>query len=43
MCAALLALGLSACSGGATRPASMEITVLGFNDLHGHLEPPGWR
>jgi hypothetical protein len=41
MCAGLLALGLSACGGGALRPASMEITVLGFNDLHGHLEPPG--
>ena len=41
LCAVLLALGLSACSGGVTRQASMEITVLGFNDLHGHLEPPG--
>ncbi|CUA98464.1 bifunctional metallophosphatase/5'-nucleotidase [Comamonas thiooxydans] len=40
MCAGLLVLGLSACGGGALRPASMEITLLGFNDLHGHLEPP---
>ncbi|WP_059441321.1 bifunctional UDP-sugar hydrolase/5'-nucleotidase [Comamonas sp. E6] len=41
ICAGLLVLGLSACGGGALRPASMEITLLGFNDLHGHLEPPG--
>ena len=33
---------LTACGGGAgvVQPASMEITLLGFNDLHGNLEPP---
>lgn len=39
--AALLALGLAGCGGGsAVRPASMDITLLGFNDFHGNLEPP---
>ena len=38
---ALLALGLSSCGGGSVvRPASMQITLLGFNDFHGNLEPP---
>lgn len=37
----LLSLGLAACGGGsAVRPAGMDITLLGFNDFHGHLEPP---
>ena len=40
--AALLALGLASCGGGAgvLKPASMDITLLGFNDFHGNLEPP---
>lgn len=39
--AALLALLLSACSSSdVTQPASMQITLLGFNDFHGNLEPP---
>ncbi|PIG08336.1 bifunctional UDP-sugar hydrolase/5'-nucleotidase [Comamonas sp. 26] len=38
--AALLSIGLSACGGGAIKPASMDITLLGFNDFHGNLEPP---
>ena len=39
--AALLMAGLTACGGGGTvRPASMDITLLGFNDFHGNLEPP---
>ncbi|QXZ08295.1 bifunctional metallophosphatase/5'-nucleotidase [Comamonas sp. Y33R10-2] len=38
--AAIMAIVLSACGGGVVKPASMEITLLGFNDLHGNLEPP---
>ena len=38
--AALLSIGLSACGGGAIKPASMDITLLGFNDFHGNMEPP---
>ena len=39
---ALLALSLAGCGGGSpvARPASMDITLLGFNDFHGNLEPP---
>lgn len=37
----LLALSLAGCGGGAVvRPSSMNITLLGFNDFHGNLEPP---
>lgn len=36
-----LALLLAGCGGsGGVRPAEMEIALLGFNDFHGHLEPP---
>lgn len=40
--AALLVLGLASCGGGSgmLKPASMDITLLGFNDFHGNLEPP---
>ena len=39
--AGLLALLLTACGGGKLlQPGSMEITLLGFNDFHGNLEPP---
>lgn len=37
---ALLPIALSACGGGTIKPASMDITLLGFNDFHGNLEPP---
>ena len=37
---ALLPIGLSACGGGTIKPTSMDITLLGFNDFHGNLEPP---
>ncbi|MFA7437667.1 MAG: bifunctional metallophosphatase/5'-nucleotidase [Castellaniella sp.] len=36
----MLTLGLAACTHVAP-PDSFEITLLGFNDLHGHLSPPG--
>ncbi|MEZ5606081.1 MAG: bifunctional metallophosphatase/5'-nucleotidase [Burkholderiaceae bacterium] len=38
-----LAAVLAACggTGEVVRPATMEITLLGFNDLHGNLAPPG--
>ena len=40
-CGLLLALSLAGCGGGAVvQPASMNITLLGFNDFHGNLEPP---
>ncbi|MBO1925711.1 hypothetical protein J4711_13560, partial [Staphylococcus epidermidis] len=33
--------GPAGCGGGsAVRPTSMDITLLGFNDFHGNLEPP---
>lgn len=38
--AALLSIGLLACGGGTIKPANMDITLLGFNDFHGNLEPP---
>lgn len=40
--AAGLALGLLACGGThePLRPAQIDIALLGFNDFHGHLEPP---
>jgi len=43
LAAAALVLGLTACgspSGGA-RPGRMQITLLGLNDFHGNLQPPG--
>ena len=38
-----LAALLAACggTGKVVRPQTMDITVLGFNDLHGNLAPPG--
>ena len=38
-----LAAALAACGGTGelARPRTMDITVLGFNDLHGNLAPPG--
>ena len=42
MLAGTAVLGLAGCGGGngPIRPASMDITLLGFNDFHGNLEPP---
>ena len=39
-----LAAALVACggTGEVARPRTMDITVLGFNDLHGNLAPPTW-
>jgi 5'-nucleotidase len=43
--AVLAGAALAACSPGnlhnADAPATMDITLIGFNDLHGNLEPPG--
>ena len=42
MLAGTAVLGLAGCGGGngPIRPASMDITLLSFNDFHGNLEPP---
>jgi len=37
---AALTVGLAACA-SVPHPDSVEITLLGFNDLHGNLQPPG--
>jgi len=41
--AAVALLALAACGSppGAAPPGRMQITLLGLNDLHGHLQPPG--
>ncbi len=37
---ALLTASLLACGSSSVKPTSMDITLLGFNDLHGNLELP---
>jgi len=34
-------LGGCATDGGAPRPATVEVKLIAFNDLHGNLDPPG--
>ena len=38
--AALAALALAGCAGMEPPPRYMDIALIGFNDLHGNLEPP---